>query len=138
MKKMVVSIIFIAVFLCLDLFPAILYAQHHGGFHGGGFRGGYHVGGPRVFIGGFFGFPHFYPYRYPYYYPRPYPYGYSYSYPEPYTHAAPPVNIEPQQTYYWYYCRDPQGYYPYVANCPGGWARVIPTPPPPGKDVAVR
>jgi len=28
--------------------------------------------------------------------------------------------------YYWYYCRNPQGYYPYVTSCPGGWVQVIP------------
>lgn len=31
---------------------------------------------------------------------------------------------------YWYYCNYPQGYYPYVQQCPGGWQRVLPSPPP--------
>ena len=41
---------------------------------------------------------------------------------------APPEYSEPeqQQPYYWYYCRDPQGYYPYVKSCPGGWIPVVP------------
>jgi hypothetical protein len=34
-------------------------------------------------------------------------------------HRSPP--------YYWYYCRNPQGYYPYLTSCPGGWVQVIPT-----------
>ena len=44
-----------------------------------------------------------------------------------------PVPSEPQQSY-WYYCQDPQGYYPYVRNCPGGWQQVLPTPPQSGKE----
>jgi hypothetical protein len=49
----------------------------------------------------------------------------------------PPVYIQsdtqPQQPYYWYYCQNPQGYYPYVQQCPGGWMTVVPpsTPPAP-------
>ena len=118
MKKVV--IIIIAVFIYLNFFPDGLYAQRHGVFHGG-----HHDGGPRVSIHGYFGFPYYYSYRhYPYYYP--------YAYPEPY------INIEPQQTYYWYYCQDSKGYYPYIASCPGGWTRVVPTPPPPGKEGVVK
>jgi hypothetical protein len=66
----------------------------------------------------------------------PYPY---YSYPYPY--AAQPVIIrqepqylqlapQPQQQQYWYYCPDPQGYYPYLKKCPKGWLKVVPTPTP--------
>ena len=29
---------------------------------------------------------------------------------------------------YWYYCRNPEGYYPYVKQCTAGW---IPVPPEP-------
>jgi hypothetical protein len=125
MKKVVVIII--GLFVCLGFFSGAVYAQHHGRFHGGGFHGG----GPRVSIHGYFGFPFYYPYRgYPYYYP--------YAYPELYINTEPPVNIEPQQTYYWYYCGDPKGYYPYITSCPGGWTRVVPTPPPPGKEGVVK
>ena len=68
----------------------------------------------------------------------PYP---SYPYPYPYAYPAPPVVIrqEPQEyiqvqpapaqePQYWYYCPDPQGYYPKVSACPKGWLRVVPTP----------
>lgn len=126
MKKVV--IIAIALFLCLNLFSGTLYAQRHGGFPSRGFHGGYHVGGPRIIIGGHFGFPYYYPYLH-------YPYYYRYSYPEPYADTSPPLNIEPEQAYYWYYCQDSQGYYPYISSCPGGWTRVVPTPPPPGEGV---
>lgn len=66
-----------------------------------------------------------------YWYPAP-----VYPYPEPYT---PPVVIQvpttpaapPQaQAPMWYYCAQPEGYYPYVSECPGGWQPVPATPPP--------
>lgn len=38
---------------------------------------------------------------------------------------------QPVETSYWYYCRNPQGYYPYVKRCPNGWMKVVPSPPPP-------
>jgi hypothetical protein len=30
---------------------------------------------------------------------------------------------------YWYHCAKPEGYYPYVQSCPGGWAQVPSRPP---------
>lgn len=115
-----------------------------GGYYGGGYYGGvyyrgghrYYGGGPRIFVGGYFGFPWFpyYPYPYGYYfYGYPYYYHYPYAYPPspdyPYTSDQPPVYSEQEQPRYWYYCRDPEGYYPYVTSCPGGWTRVNPVPP---------
>lgn len=109
-------------------------ADHRG--HGGG-----HVG-----LGFYFGAP-YYPYYPRPYYPDPY-YAYPY-YPPVVTvpvPTQPPVYIEqgntntqaaPQQApaaqanNYWYHCDKPEGYYPYVKDCPGGWERVDPTPPPP-------
>lgn len=50
--------------------------------------------------------------------------------------APPPVYIErgyedspAREAGYWYYCERPEGYYPYVKECSGGWMRVAPTPP---------
>ncbi len=100
---------------------------HHGGYHGGyyggyGYHGGYHRGhhGYRSSL-----FISFAPYwGRPYYYP---PY-----YPAPVTVpvlAVPAVYVEKseqQQPYYWYYCTDPEGYYPYVKQCPPGWMQVVP------------
>jgi len=68
----------------------------------------------------------------PFYYPY-------YSYPYYYNQA--PVVIQQPQEYvlpetssqepaYWYYCKESNGYYPYVKRCPGGWLRVVPTPAP--------
>jgi hypothetical protein len=104
------------------------------GGHGGSGHG--HVG-----VGLYFGIP--YPYQYypsPYYY---YPYPYPYYPPVMVQPSQPPVYIEqgeaqsvPQQAtvapenYYWYHCDKPEGYYPYIKECPSGWQKVSPTPPP--------
>ena len=47
----------------------------------------------------------------------------------PSTYDGSTVYVEQEQPYYWYYCRDPEGYYPYVTSCPGGSTTVVPTPP---------
>ncbi|HVN94807.1 MAG TPA: hypothetical protein VMT62_00100 [Syntrophorhabdaceae bacterium] len=124
MMKTFFVIIVVAVFLVLGSLPTSVYAQHHGGFRGGGHLYGGHFGGPRGF-----GFFYYDPY---WYYPYYYPYGYYYP---PFEDTQPPVYIEPEQPSYWYYCLNPEGYYPYITNCPGGWMRVVPTPPAPGGEV---
>jgi hypothetical protein len=86
-----------------------------GGFHGGGFRGdGFHDGGFGRFRGGFgvLGWPY---YAYPYY---AYPHGSDY-YPD-YDYSWGQYG----NSYTWYYCSDPAGYYPYVAQCNTGWQAV--------------
>ena len=52
--------------------------------------------------------------------------------------APPPVYVQrqdvitaqpqpqPQASNYWHYCRNPEGYYPYVKSCPEGWMLVVP------------
>ena len=69
----------------------------------------------------------------PLYWNWPPPY---YAYPPVVTMPSPPpVYIErgydeaARAEGYWYYCYSPEGYYPYVRQCPGGWERVSPTPP---------
>jgi hypothetical protein len=44
---------------------------------------------------------------------------------------SPPTTVyaEPDPAQYWYYCTDPQGYYPYVTDCPSGWLQVVPRGP---------
>jgi hypothetical protein len=107
----------------------VALADHgHGGGHGGG-----HFG-----FGLYLGAPYIYPYS-PYYYP---PYPYAYYPPTVVVPAQPQVYIEqdnqqpapsqtsaPQANNYWYYCDKPEGYYPYVKECPAGWQKVSPTPP---------
>lgn len=107
-------------------------AAARGHVHG---RVGVYIGAPVV-VGGYW------PYRY-YGYPYGYPYGYSYGYYPPAVVTSPPVYIEqaPQAVpapqaggpaapaaSYWYYCKAPDGYYPYVKECPGGWQAVAPQP----------
>ncbi|MCX7171356.1 MAG: hypothetical protein NTY41_14020 [Proteobacteria bacterium] len=47
---------------------------------------------------------------------------------------APPYAAQSQPTetpggQWWYLCKKPAGYYPYVRECPSGWEKVSPTPP---------
>jgi hypothetical protein len=80
----------------------------HNGFaggHGGHWNHGWHNGSYGWWWGGGLGYPYDYgSYGYP-------DYGY-YDYGQPYA----------SQT--WYYCSDPAGYYPYVAQCNTGWQAV--------------
>ncbi len=109
-----------------------------GGWYGGGWRGwwggGWRWWGPGVFIGGGLAAPYWgYPYGYPYGYAYPYPYGYP-AYSQPVVVEPSPqtyIQQDAQAQQYWYYCQSPQGYYPYVRECPGGWQQVSPQPPPP-------
>jgi len=99
----------------------------HGGWYYG--HGGYHSGiGLGLGLGyglGYYGRPYYSPY---------------YAYPPAviavpltppvYIQQAPPVT----QQYppgYWYYCNNPEGYYPYIQQCPNGWQQVEPIPPAP-------
>jgi hypothetical protein len=77
-----------------------------------------------------YGYP--YGYGYPYAYGYPYGYGASgYDYPyAPYTSTPAVVQEAPPQPYYWYYCEPAGAYYPYVKECPSGWLKVSPEPPP--------
>jgi len=104
-----------------------LPAQADRGRHGHG-RGGGRVGvgvylGPGWVSPGWWG-P--YPY-YPYYPPpifveRP---------SDIYVQPAP----SPEEPRYWYYCKDPEGYYPDVKSCPKGWMKVVrPAQPPAGEE----
>jgi hypothetical protein len=104
------------------------------GWRGGGWgwRGGWGWWGPGVVVGA--GFAPYYWGGYPWY-PYGYGYGYPYGYPpysapvvldsgaQTYIEQAAPAPLEPQQQF-WYYCQNPQGYYPYVGECPGGWQPV--------------
>lgn len=98
-------------------------------------RGGHgHVHhGSRVGIGVYLGPGLGYP-AYPYYYPGPY-----YWPPVVTMPAAPPQYIERGDEFlgseggappgYWYRCAKPEGYYPYIQSCPGGWQQVPAQPP---------
>jgi hypothetical protein len=110
----------------------------HGGSHGGGYggygggyggyRGYYGYGGygwagyygAPLFWGSYYGSPYYAGDYYPAYAAGPAP---SSGYIEP---AAPAVS---QQAPSWFYCDNPQGYYPYVQQCVSAWQRVSPNPP---------
>jgi hypothetical protein len=60
-----------------------------------------------------------------YFYPTPvYPYPDPFLPPGPPVAVAPPVQAPPQPQQYWYYCRNPEGYYPYVPQCRVPWEAV--------------
>jgi hypothetical protein len=112
-----------------------------GGHYYGG--GGHYYGGHGYYYGGRWGWGPGWGVTWGLGYPY---YGYPYY---PYYDAAPvvveqpatEVYVQPAQqqtapsqpvgTGYWYYCQNPQGYYPYVKECPNGWMKVVPSPPPP-------
>lgn len=111
----------------------------------GGYGLGYYGRAPSYSPYYRYGPPYGYaPYSYPAYGFTPW-YGYTPGYVYPpaapvvVTPAQPPVYIQqppvaqqsqpqPPATSYWYYCRNPEGYYPYVKNCPEGWLQVAPQP----------
>ena len=106
-----------------------------GGYYDPWFWGGYGYTNPG-FWGNYYG-PGFYSsygyraygYADPFF--RPY-----YTYPPVVTAPSrPPVYIQQQEpklaqpkTNYWYYCQNPQGYYPHIKECPGGWTQIAPQP----------
>ncbi|HXW68892.1 MAG TPA: hypothetical protein VEJ88_04730 [Dissulfurispiraceae bacterium] len=141
MKKSIVVIVVVLALLLVSTLPVQAAGRfYHGGFHGGGFRGGVWIGPGWGWGWGWnpwlWGAPYYYPY-YDWYYPY---------------YTAPPVGIQqepqeyvepapqPEEQSYWYFCSNPQGYYPYVKKCPGGWRRVLPRSVPPdyesGRDQA--
>ncbi len=125
-----------------NVFVAARYGGGHWGY--GGYRGGYgghpgwsghrggwghygHSSGSKYFFGTSFVFG-----------PPWYPYPYYYAAPPVVIEAPPPVYVQPRpqpepENQYWYYCQNPQGYYPYIKSCPGGWMKVVPDTTPPGQ-----
>ena len=110
---------------------------HGGGFHrpGSAFHGDVFHHGFQRFCGGFglggIYAPYWWGYGYPYFnygddgnYPDHRDYGY-----DPacsYYGTCPDYGYgsRPNARQSWYYCSDPAGYYPYVAQCKGGWQAV--------------
>jgi hypothetical protein len=67
-----------------------------------------------------------------YFYPEPiYPYP-VYVPPTVVDEIVPPVPTGAPPVSTWYYCDDPQGYYPYVASCKGPW-HAVPVEPAPAE-----
>jgi hypothetical protein len=70
-------------------------------------------------------------YRDPFYYPYYPPTVITVPVTPPVYIQQPPPAVQQYPSGYWYYCRNPEGYYPYVQECPRGWQQVEPTPPSP-------
>ncbi len=120
-------IIFVLTALVLAMSVSVpAYARGHHGHH-------HHHGHVRISGGVWLGpgwgaawpvpyYPSYYPYyRNPYYAPRVI----VEERPQEFISRENQVNEEGN---YWYYCRKPEGYYPYIKECPGGWMKVIPPP----------
>jgi hypothetical protein len=129
MKRYAVGLIIVILGFALLISPSISDARG-GHWGGGGHHSGFHG---RFFFGFGAGFwPGYYAGYSPFYWGAPivgWPY-----YP-PVVTEGPPAYSEPeqQQPFYWYYCQNPQGYYPYVKSCPGGWMTVVPNVNPPNQ-----
>ncbi len=107
MKRSVCLILGVMILILASALPS--YAGGHFYFRG------------SVWIGpGWWGPP--YPYYYPYY-----------NEPPVIIERQSPVYVQPnrqkEEQDYWYYCTKPEGYYPYIKRCPGGWLKVVPSSP---------
>jgi hypothetical protein len=129
MKKAVCLVLVVSVLLFAITIPG--YARDGGHFRSSGhFRGSGHFhGGGIWFVPGWGGWGPWWwgpQYYYPYY-----PY---YSEPPVVIQQQPPAYAEPspqpEEQYYWYFCQDPEGYYPYIKKCHKRWLKVIPPAPP--------
>jgi hypothetical protein len=97
---------------------------HHGGWGHGGYYGGLGMFGLGYGMGYYGGFPYG-------------GYGGYYNYPSTivtvpvtppvYIQQTPPANQQ-YQSGYWYYCTNPEGYYPYIRECLTRWQQVAPRP----------
>ncbi len=54
------------------------------------------------------------------------PWSYNYYPRTPMAVQQDQVYVQQQDNYYWYYCENPKGYYPYISSCPSGWTKVVP------------
>ena len=121
---------------------SVFVSAHYKGGHGHGYSRG-HYGGHRHYYRGHHYRGHHYRWHhhpghryfwsgsivipwYPCGYPAP---------PPVVIQKEPQVHVQPEQgeENYWYYCPDPQGYYPYIRECASGWMKVVPDATPPNQ-----
>ncbi|MDD3030375.1 MAG: hypothetical protein PHS57_08915 [Alphaproteobacteria bacterium] len=56
-----------------------------------------------------------------------------YPYPDPFVPAGVVVEVPAQTAAVYYHCDEPEGYYPYVSQCPTAWKKIVkPITPPEG------
>jgi hypothetical protein len=118
--------------LLLSAAPSPALARGHGGSHSSGHSWGGHWGGGHFhhrgggfgvfFLGPGWGY---YPYDYFYYDPWELP---DTGYPPEAFVERPDLEEQEARAPHWYYCYDPAGYYPTVAECNGDWTPVAPLP----------
>ncbi len=144
----IISLILLSLVLFWSSTASAKGGHHNGGKHHSGKHhyGRHHYYGrrhyrPRFYTGLYFGYPLI-------------NYSYTYSPPtrvireieEPVVYVKKPVVyiekpikydepeevvdlIESEASNYWYYCKNPAGYYPQVERCPDGWMQVVPSQP---------
>lgn len=128
MMRKIISIFFLMV-LSMMSYDTIAHGRRHSHFNNAHYRGGYYRYPGFSF---YFGSPYYIRPYYPYY-----PYYQYYAPPVVTVPTEPPVYIERDKSSvqqdslpagYWYYCTDPDGYYPYVKECNTQWRQVEPVP----------
>lgn len=140
-RLVLVSAISVTALAALYAIPASAYG-----------RGGYYHGGGHTHVGIGIGLNFFPGYYRPYYY-SPIYYDYPYypnevivrTVPAPTTVYVEESPSSPSPIYrsndvpnaaptaggnVWYYCHNPDGFYPSIKSCPGGWQKVPASPPP--------
>jgi hypothetical protein len=128
MKKIMRIVPALTILLLVHSAPAFADRGGSGG-HGGGHDGGH--GGGHVSYGVVIGPGWWNPYPYYPYYPYPY-YPYYPYYPQPpvVIEETPEIYVQPApqaaEDQFWYFCPEPQGFYPDVKKCPKGWLKVVP------------
>ena len=131
LKRLLLVILILAGFASATAMAHGRWGHHHRG----GVRFGVVIGAP--FVRPWYPPPYRYWHGPAYYGPR-----YYYAPPPVILTAPPAVYTPPPPVYveradveeeppapapgYWYYCRDPEGYYPTVKECPGGWEPMEP------------
>jgi hypothetical protein len=138
LRKLTLPVLLFAAFSATDVAHAahsgahiaVRHGMHHGqgwGWHGRGYGWGF----------GFYAaaWPWFYPGYYGYAVPV-FPYSFyseqaaapvEYIELNPAASPAPATGDNPSND--WYFCQSPEGYYPYVKTCAGGWQKVPAQPP---------
>jgi hypothetical protein len=120
MKRILCTIVAATTLLLATASPGLARGGHGGHFrHSGHVSVGFFVGAP-LWGPGWWGPA--YP-SYPYHTPRT-----VIIRQQPETYSQQPQQAP--KPAYWYFCTEPEGYYPYVKNCPKGWLKVVPTPTP--------
>jgi len=134
--------LFKSIFLTIALFGLVLATvdtawASHGQSHFGAHRSiqhhaGWGHGHGYYWAAGFYGaaWPWFYPWYEGYAVPVfPYSFYSETAAPVEYVEMNPAAPVSDASANAWYYCQNPQGYYPYVKSCAGGWQRVPAQPP---------